>query len=175
MCTSPWRYFQNLFMGLGTGMVSCLDVDYERMNCFIFSRLTRSTITFTANTRRRFRNPMSDLKQNLTITTLDRATAWQNTKRNNKRQISNIWINLKKCQLSRVELNRDIFGSGSRGWFCNRGFSGGTLWNDGLLGRDVIFLTKLVNEQTTKNIYLWPEHYFRLQYNNLDCVGAISV
>lgn len=22
MCTSPWRYFQNLFMGLGTGMVS---------------------------------------------------------------------------------------------------------------------------------------------------------
>ena len=72
---------------------------------FIFSRLTRSTITFTANTRRRFRNPMSDHKQNLTITTLDRATAWQNTKRNNKRQISNIWINLKKCQLSTVELN----------------------------------------------------------------------
>ncbi len=22
MCKSPWRYFQNLFMGLGTGMVS---------------------------------------------------------------------------------------------------------------------------------------------------------
>ena len=22
MCMSPWRYFQNLFMGLGTGMVS---------------------------------------------------------------------------------------------------------------------------------------------------------
>ena len=24
MCTSPWRYFQNLFMGLGTGMVSAV-------------------------------------------------------------------------------------------------------------------------------------------------------
>lgn len=32
MCTSPWRYFQNLFMGLGTGMVSrWLEVDYERI------------------------------------------------------------------------------------------------------------------------------------------------
>ena len=24
MCKSPWRYFQNLFMGLGTGMVSII-------------------------------------------------------------------------------------------------------------------------------------------------------
>ena len=27
MCTSPWRYFQNLFMGVGTGMVSQKEVN----------------------------------------------------------------------------------------------------------------------------------------------------
>ena len=32
MCTSPWRYFQNLFMGLGTGMVS---VRWQLVCCWL--------------------------------------------------------------------------------------------------------------------------------------------
>ena len=33
MCKSPWRYFQNLFMGLGTGMVNFPSVEKKLLYC----------------------------------------------------------------------------------------------------------------------------------------------
>ena len=39
MCKSPWRYFQNLFMGLGTGMVRILGLtDYIMRTGIIFRK-----------------------------------------------------------------------------------------------------------------------------------------
>ena len=106
MCTSPWRYFQNLFMGLGTGMVSCLAVT---------GMCEDKIVSFSANwqgTPPPSQQIQEEDSETLCQTTnktspilplTHRATAWQNTKRNNRRQISNIWINLKN--VNSVELN----------------------------------------------------------------------